>query len=181
MWTNWLAGRVPEGRTPYTSQPRSERILLLRKRGHYSNHNLGNSTNTSTNTNNSHHYLSSSRAYATHTPYPTNDGHTATATEQRTRHGRTKHSHYYASVWSVVFEPDVEEKLHALPAETMTDMPHCIYPEGLYCALKTMSAIGHPLYVTENGVADADDTRRRCACVGVLWGYLVVLFFWGGS
>lgn len=55
----------------------------------------------------------------------------------------------------------MEEKLRALPAELMTDMPHCIYPEGLYCALKTMSAIGHPLYVTENGVADADDTRRR--------------------
>lgn len=55
----------------------------------------------------------------------------------------------------------MEEKLKALPAETMTDMPHCIYPEGLYCALKAMSAIGHPIYVTENGVADADDTRRR--------------------
>ncbi len=49
----------------------------------------------------------------------------------------------------------------ALPAETMTDMPHCIYPEGLYCALKTMSTIGHPMYVTENGIADADDSRRR--------------------
>lgn len=64
-------------------------------------------------------------------------------------------------MWNVIFEPEVEEKLLALPSELMTDMPHCIYPEGLYSALKTMSAIGHPLYVTENGVADADDTRRR--------------------
>lgn len=65
----------------------------------------------------------------------------------------------------------MEEKLRALPAETMTDMPHCIYPEGLYCALKTMSAIGHPLYVTENGVADADDTRRRCVCAAYFCVY----------
>ncbi|CAN0057143.1 unnamed protein product, partial [Ectocarpus sp. 13 AM-2016] len=75
--------------------------------------------------------------------------------------GLNYYSHYYASLWNVIFEPDMEEKLRALPAETMTDMPHCIYPEGLYCALKAMSAIGHPIYVTENGVADADDTRRR--------------------
>ncbi|CAM9751672.1 unnamed protein product [Ectocarpus sp. 8 AP-2014] len=75
--------------------------------------------------------------------------------------GLNYYSHYYASLWNVIFEPDMEEKLRALPAETMTDMPHCIYPEGLYCALKAMSAIGHPIYVTENGIADADDTRRR--------------------
>lgn len=60
-----------------------------------------------------------------------------------------------------MFEPETEEKLMALPAETMTDMPHCIYPEGLYSALKVMCGIGHPVYVTENGIADADDTRRR--------------------
>ncbi|CAN0094528.1 unnamed protein product [Ectocarpus sp. 6 AP-2014] len=75
--------------------------------------------------------------------------------------GLNYYSHYYASLWNVIFEPDMEEKLRALPAETMTDMPHCVYPEGLYCALKAMSAIGHPIYVTENGIADADDTRRR--------------------
>lgn len=70
-------------------------------------------------------------------------------------------SHYYTSLWNVIFEPETEEKFMALPSDTMTDMPHCIYPEGLYCALKTMSTIGHPMYVTENGIADADDTRRR--------------------
>lgn len=70
-------------------------------------------------------------------------------------------SHYYVSLWNIIFEPEKESKLLALPAETMTDMPHCIYPEGLYSALKTMCAIGHPVYVTENGIADADDTRRR--------------------
>ncbi|CAN0040737.1 unnamed protein product, partial [Ectocarpus sp. 4 AP-2014] len=75
--------------------------------------------------------------------------------------GLNYYSHYYASLWNVIFEPDMEEKLRALPAETMTDMPHCMYPEGLYCALKAISAIGHPIYVTENGIADADDTRRR--------------------
>ena len=55
----------------------------------------------------------------------------------------------------------MEDKVLALPTETMTDMPHCMYPEGLYSSLKTMCAIGHPVYVTENGIADADDTRRR--------------------
>lgn len=47
------------------------------------------------------------------------------------------------------------------PGDTMTDMPHCIYPEGLYCALKETCAMGHSVYVTENGIADGDDTRRR--------------------
>lgn len=47
----------------------------------------------------------------------------------------------------------------------MTDMPHCMYPEGLYSALKVMGTLGHPVYVTENGIADADDTRRRWVAI----------------
>jgi beta-glucosidase len=35
-----------------------------------------------------------------------------------------------------------------------------IYPDGLYLALKRLSAVGVPLYVTENGMADADDSQR---------------------
>ncbi|CAN0241580.1 unnamed protein product [Discosporangium mesarthrocarpum] len=64
-----------------------------------------------------------------------------------------------------------------MPHETMTDMPHCVYPEGIYCALKArrMSRIGHPLYVTENGIADADDTRRRCA-VYLLYSIAYLLY-----
>jgi len=35
-----------------------------------------------------------------------------------------------------------------------------IYPEGMLEALKMMQRYGRPLYVMENGVADAKDTRR---------------------
>lgn len=35
-----------------------------------------------------------------------------------------------------------------------------IYPEGLLDALEAMKMYGKPLYVTENGVADAEDTLR---------------------
>ena len=35
-----------------------------------------------------------------------------------------------------------------------------IYPEGLYRALKRVAAFGKPIYVTENGLPDADDDQR---------------------
>jgi beta-glucosidase/6-phospho-beta-glucosidase/beta-galactosidase len=63
------------------------------------------------------------------------------------------------NLWNVITNPDIEGKLLAMPHETMTDMPHCMYPEGLYTALQEMATIGHPIIVTENGCADADDTR----------------------
>jgi len=44
--------------------------------------------------------------------------------------------------------------------DTQTDMPYPIYPEGFYRALKTISTLGVPIYVTENGVADQSDTLR---------------------
>lgn len=47
------------------------------------------------------------------------------------------------------------------PDEIMTDMPYSIYGEGFYRALKTVSQLGKPIYVTENGVADAKDDRRE--------------------
>ena len=139
--------------------PRPEKSVswCFRSQRHRTDHNLGGSAT------NTRFRL----AHGTHAAQPPDD-HAPPEQPNPTQPDPTdiisqNGSHYYASLWSVVFEPDMEEKLHALPAETMTDMPHCIYPEGLYCALKTMSTIGHPLYVTENGVADADDTRRRCA------------------
>ena len=36
-----------------------------------------------------------------------------------------------------------------------------IYPQGLLKALTSMKAYGKPIYVTENGIADAEDTLRR--------------------
>jgi len=41
-----------------------------------------------------------------------------------------------------------------------SDMGWEIYPEGLLEALKAMAVFGKPLYVTENGVADAEDKLR---------------------
>lgn len=48
-----------------------------------------------------------------------------------------------------------------LPEEIMTDMPYPIYAEGFYRALKTLAQLQKPIYVTENGIADAKDDRRE--------------------
>ena len=44
----------------------------------------------------------------------------------------------------------------------MTDMDYPMYAEGLYQALQRLSCAypGLPLYITENGVADRDDSRQ---------------------
>jgi beta-glucosidase len=44
--------------------------------------------------------------------------------------------------------------------EIPTDMPYGIYPEGLYRAIREISCLGVPIYITENGIADAKDDRR---------------------
>ena len=41
-----------------------------------------------------------------------------------------------------------------------TDLHYAFYPEGLYNALVDMSALNVPIYITENGIADARDDRR---------------------
>ena len=35
-----------------------------------------------------------------------------------------------------------------------------IYPEGIYHVLKDLKKYKKPVYITENGLADADDTKR---------------------
>jgi beta-glucosidase len=40
-------------------------------------------------------------------------------------------------------------------------MGHEIYPEGIYHVLKYLSIYNKPVYITENGLADADDSRRE--------------------
>lgn len=45
--------------------------------------------------------------------------------------------------------------------EIATDMPYGIYAEGLYRAINQASKIGVPIYITENGIADAKDDRRE--------------------
>lgn len=45
--------------------------------------------------------------------------------------------------------------------EIATDMPYGIYAEGMYRAINQASKIGVPIYITENGIADAKDDRRE--------------------
>jgi beta-glucosidase len=47
------------------------------------------------------------------------------------------------------------------PGEVMTDMPYPSYAEGFYDALIDCGALGKPVYVTENGIADEKDDRRE--------------------
>jgi beta-glucosidase len=51
--------------------------------------------------------------------------------------------------------------VHNLPEERCTDMGWEIYPQGLYRALKVLHLYTlKPIYITENGIADASDTKR---------------------
>ena len=44
--------------------------------------------------------------------------------------------------------------------DIQTDMPYAIYPEGFYRAIKSISQINAPIIITENGIADEDDSHR---------------------
>ena len=48
-----------------------------------------------------------------------------------------------------------------LPGAEISDLNYGeVYPEGLYHLLKRLSHCGKPIYITENGLPDADDDRR---------------------
>lgn len=66
---------------------------------------------------------------------------------------------YYSRVL-VAVRPG-HEYSSAYPGEYMTDMPYASYPEGFYEALKHVSSLNVPVYVTENGISDAKDDRRE--------------------
>lgn len=71
--------------------------------------------------------------------------------------GLNYYSHYNYK-FSFNFDQALQPGL--LPGEVKTDMDYASYPEGLYRAIKTVSKFGVPIYITENGVADARDDRR---------------------
>jgi beta-glucosidase len=48
-----------------------------------------------------------------------------------------------------------------MDGEIMTDMQYPMYADGLYDAIKVMSEFNVPIYITENGIADAKDDRRE--------------------
>ena len=57
-----------------------------------------------------------------------------------------------------ISEPFVFEKREK---DIQTDMDYALYPEGFYKALHTISTLGKPIYVTENGVADRGNNIRE--------------------
>eukprot|EP00612_Vaucheria_litorea_P002182 CAMPEP_0171455450 /NCGR_PEP_ID=MMETSP0945-20130129/2341_1 /TAXON_ID=109269 /ORGANISM="Vaucheria litorea, Strain CCMP2940" /LENGTH=498 /DNA_ID=CAMNT_0011980695 /DNA_START=92 /DNA_END=1588 /DNA_ORIENTATION=- len=75
--------------------------------------------------------------------------------------GLNYYSHYYVNMFNLLTNQIMEEKLLAKPREIMTDMPHPSYPEGIYYALMTLSKLKIPIIVTENGISDKYDDRRK--------------------
>jgi beta-glucosidase len=72
--------------------------------------------------------------------------------------------HYYQRL-AVAFDlssPGTLFSRRALAADAkMSDLGHSeIHPEGLYQLLRQTARYGKPIYITENGIADAHDTRR---------------------
>ncbi|MFZ5559516.1 MAG: glycoside hydrolase family 1 protein [Patescibacteria group bacterium] len=45
--------------------------------------------------------------------------------------------------------------------KVISDMGWEIYPEGIYHVLKDLKRYNKPIFITENGLADADDSRRE--------------------
>ena len=65
---------------------------------------------------------------------------------------------YYSEVKLNFLKP--HQNPHYYDDEIRTDMQYGFCPEGLYNSIVDMSALGVPIYITENGIADADDDRR---------------------
>ena len=70
--------------------------------------------------------------------------------------------------------------------DVMTDMPYTIYGEGLYRAIQSVSVLDIPILITENGIADAEDSRRELYIKRYLYavskaikdGYNVIGYFY---
>jgi beta-glucosidase len=55
------------------------------------------------------------------------------------------------------------------PGASVSDLGHSeIHPEGLYQLLRQTARYGKPIYITENGVADAQDQHRPAFLVNHL-------------
>ena len=70
--------------------------------------------------------------------------------------------------------------------DILTDMPYTLYGEGLYRAIQSVSVLGVPIMITENGIADAEDNRRALYIKKYLYavsqsikeGYNVIGYFY---
>lgn len=69
----------------------------------------------------------------------------------------------YYSHSLVAWQPDPKEffRFEYHPDDIRTDMPYALYPEGFKRSLHLVARAGLPIYVTENGIADARDDRRE--------------------
>lgn len=67
---------------------------------------------------------------------------------------------YHRIVWYPPFKNNLSKKV--------TDMGWEIYPEGIYYVLKDLAKYNKPIYVMENGLADADDKERADFIIGHL-------------
>ena len=45
--------------------------------------------------------------------------------------------------------------------DILTDMPYTIYGEGIYRAIQSVSKLNKPIFITENGIADSKDDKRK--------------------
>jgi beta-glucosidase len=72
--------------------------------------------------------------------------------------GMNYYSNYYAK-----FKLDLVHPFAFVtkPEEMETDMDYAVYPEGFHRALARFTTLKKPIYITENGIADATDTRRH--------------------
>lgn len=60
------------------------------------------------------------------------------------------------------FSLSAPAEIRHLPGVIMSDGVNSpVYPEGLYRAIRVVSKLKVPIYITENGVADAQDDRRH--------------------
>jgi len=57
----------------------------------------------------------------------------------------------------IVWYPPFRKNLN----KEVTDLGWEIYPKGIYFVLKNVKKYKKPIYITENGLADADDSRRK--------------------
>ncbi len=101
------------------------------------------------------------------------------------RSGLNYYSHYLVKAQLNLKQPFVLTH-NTRDGGVMTDMPYPIYAEGLYRAIQRCARLKLPIYITENGLADAADDRRALFIRRYLYavskaiadGYDVRGYFW---
>lgn len=69
--------------------------------------------------------------------------------------------HHNRVAFTLRGKPHVRLDVRFPSAQETTDNGWEIYPQGIYHLLKEISSYKEPIYITENGIADATDTKRE--------------------